>query len=93
MHKRIQAFFLAVLIIISLPCTFAYDSSHTLIPGLDYSESFISSDNGGVQLHTFTYKSSGNVSPKIVYGSKLYGRSTLDELRTYMDSSGISPIG
>lgn len=50
--------------------------------------------NEGTQKeHILTYKPGGDVTPMVVYGDTLYGRSTMDYMREYMKEKGYTVVG
>lgn len=49
--------------------------------------------DGMVKEHVLTYRPGGDVTPMVVYGDTLYGRSTMDYIQEYLDGKGYTAVG
>ena len=45
-----------------------------------------------LQQHALTYQPGGDVQPMVIYGSTLYGRSTMSKIATYLDNQNLSLV-
>ena len=45
-----------------------------------------------LQQHALTYQPGGDVRPMVIYGSTLYGRSTMSKIATYLDDQNLSLV-
>ena len=45
-----------------------------------------------LQQHALTYQPGGDVRPMVIYGSTLYGRSTMSKIATYLDNQNLSLV-
>ncbi len=43
--------------------------------------------------HTLTYTPGGDVTPMVVYGDTLYGRSTMDYIASYLEEKNLTAVG
>lgn len=60
------------------------------------SAALTSSFLGGTQTqkeHVLTYTPGGDVTPMVVYGDSLYGRSTMDYIEDYLSRKGLTAVG
>ncbi len=92
MKKRLFSLVAVLSVIMSICCTRAYNTSIALSDGLNYYEKYVTADNGGFQTHVIEYTKSDSVTPIVVYGSKLYGRSTIGELKKYVENNNIESL-
>jgi len=67
-------------------------SELTLADSLELTKSFVV--NAGTQEeHILVYEPGGDVKPMVVYGSTLYGRSTMEYMHSYMRDKGYTVVG
>ena len=45
-----------------------------------------------LQQHALTYQPGSDVRPMVIYGSTLYGRSTMSKIATYLDNQNLSLV-
>ena len=68
------------------------ESRLPLADSLELSEYFLLNE-GAQKEHILTYEPGGDVTPMVVYGDTLYGRSTMDYMRDYMRKKGYTTVG
>lgn len=73
--------------------TVSFNDTYAIANGLNYTAA--SSENGTVRQQSFRmeYTPGGDIAPIVAYGSKLYGKSTINEVVSYLEKQGQSVFG
>lgn len=69
-----------------------YESTMTIAPSTDYTTSYGQSNSQNVAVQQLCYSPTDAVSPVAVYGSKLYGASTIKTAAAFLSSQGESVV-
>lgn len=68
------------------------ESSLELAGSLTLNSAYLEGDKGAVAENVLTYRPGGDVSPLVVYGDTLYGRSTMDYVQEYIAKKGSTAV-
>ncbi len=68
------------------------ESSLELADSLTLDSAYLEGAAGAVAENVLTYRPGGDVSPMVVYGDTLYGRSTMDEMQAYIAKKGNTAV-
>lgn len=67
-------------------------SALRLADSLTLTSSFLGGETNRKE-HVLTYAPGGDVSPMVVYGDSLYGKSTMDYIEQYLSKQGLTAVG
>ncbi len=103
--KRVMAMALALVLAVSLLCgtvsAVSRDNvrkwSMQLADNLDYiemthAEETVAGPKNILQEHVLTYEPDKKVRPMVIYGSTLYGRSTMSKIATYLEEENLALV-
>ena len=63
-----------------------------LSDSLNLTSNFVDSDQM-IKEHILTYTPGGDVQPMVVFGTTLYGKSTMDTMANHLKKQGLTPVG
>lgn len=93
-HLRIAAAVLAAGLLATpvLAAETLHTSDMRLADSLCLTSSFLGGESTKKE-HILTYTPGGDVTPMVVYGDSLYGRSTMNYIEDYLSAKGITAVG
>lgn len=94
-NKNIIALSLILSMSLSLSANalnYGYTLNDVISHGTTHYSTFGQSDKGSQKVNYIDYKPNPNTSPVVVYGNKLYGKSTFDQAAKFLQNQGMNVV-